>query len=276
MRINTVKIITLTALLLTGVLTGCSDDSEEKARLVRSDQKALELAKAEAAKKTDYVLAINWQPAFCESSPRKRECKTQKKGRHDTTNFSLHGLWPQPGTNVYCDVPQDQIDLDKHGLWRQLRVKQINEYVWRDLQRIMPGTTSSLHKHEWVKHGTCYSLSIDDYYSHSVWLVQRVNASKLQDLFQSRIGLEVTSGEIKAAFSQSFGPAAGERLRISCRRDSDSNRTLISEITIGLSGKINGEKSFSDLVNAASAVTSGCPRGIVDPVGLQRLQKTDG
>ncbi|PCH49580.1 MAG: ribonuclease [Hyphomicrobiales bacterium] len=272
MHKKTVLTITITALFLSGFLAGCSDDSEEKSRQVRADQEALEVSKAESAKTTDYVLAINWQPAFCESSPRKRACKTQKKGRYDTTHFSLHGLWPQPGTNVYCDVPKEQVSLDKQGQWRQLRVEQINDYVWRDLQQIMPGTMSGLHKHEWVKHGTCYSLSIDDYYSHSVWLVRRINASKLQDLFESRIGLEVTSDEIKAAFSQSFGPAAGERLRISCRRDPDSNRTLISEITVGLSGKINGEKSFADLVNAASAVTAGCPRGIVDPVGLQNLE----
>ena len=275
MRKHTFSILKTFALLMLGLLAGCGDDSEEKARQVRADQKALEVAKAESAKKTDYVLAINWQPAFCESAPRKRECKTQKEGRFDTTNFSLHGLWPQPGNNVYCDVPKDQVELDKQGQWRQLRVEQINEYVWRDLQKIMPGTMSSLHKHEWVKHGTCYSLSIDDYYSHSVWLVQRINASSLQDLFEARIGTEVTADEIKAAFSDSFGPAAGERLRISCRRDSDSNRNLISEITVGLSGKINGEQSFADLVNAASAVTSGCPIGVVDPVGLQRLQEKE-
>lgn len=263
------------AILLSGLISGCSDNSEEKARQVRADQKALEVSKAETAKKTDYVLAINWQPAFCESSPRKRECKSQKKDRFDATNFSLHGLWPQPGNNVYCDVSDKQVNLDKTGQWRQLRVEQINEYVWRDLQQIMPGTQSSLHKHEWVKHGTCYSISIDDYYSHSVWLVQRINASKLQDLFESRIGQQVTAKEIKAAFSASFGPSAGERLRVSCRRDTDSNRNLISEITVGLTGKINGEKSFSELVNAASAVTSGCPKGIVDPVGLQRLTKED-
>lgn len=273
MRIYTFSILTVSAILLSGFLSGCSDDSEEKARQVRADQKALAAKKAETAKKTDYVLAINWQPAFCESSPRKRECKSQNKDRYDAKNFSLHGLWPQPGTNVYCDVPDGEVNKDKTGQWRQLRVEQINDYVWRDLQQIMPGTQSSLHKHEWVKHGTCYSVSIDDYYSHSVWLVQRINASKLQDLFESRIGMQVTAREIKAAFSASFGPAAGERLRISCRKDTDSNRNLISEITIGLTGKINGEKSFSDLVNAASAVTSGCPRGIVDPVGLQRIQK---
>lgn len=255
------------------LLSGCGDDAEEKARIVRADQKALELVKAEARKKTDYVLAFSWQPAFCESSPRKRECKTQKEGRYDVTNFSLHGLWPQPGTNVYCDVDPDQIALDKQGQWRELRVEQINEYVWRDLQEVMPGTMASLHKHEWVKHGTCYALSIDDYYAHSVWLVQRINASKLQQLFESRIGKEVTAKEIKAAFSKSFGASAGERLRISCRRDADSNRNLISEITLGLSGKINGEKSFSDLVNAAAVTPPGCPKGIVDPVGLQKLEE---
>ena len=41
-----------------------------------------------------YVLALSWQPAFCEGRPDKSECRTQTQNRFDANNFVLHGLWP--------------------------------------------------------------------------------------------------------------------------------------------------------------------------------------
>ncbi|MFK7902949.1 MAG: ribonuclease [Nitratireductor sp.] len=258
---------------LAAILTSCGEDPEEEVQRELAHKKRVDEAQAkyeaELTKPTDYVLSFNWQPAFCETNSRKRECKTQTKERYDATNFALHGLWPQPGNNVYCDVEEDQIKLDKQGQWRELRVEQINEYVWRDLKEVMPGTQSSLHKHEWVKHGTCYSKSIDDYYAHSVWLMQRLNASRLQDLFEARIGAQITGTQIRTLFEESFGKGSGDRLRISCRKDPDTNRQMITGLTLGLSGKINGEKSLSEMIMAAAITNPGCDKGYVDPVGLQ-------
>ena len=41
----------------------------------------------------DMVLAVSWQPGFCETRPRLPECRSQKKSRYDATHFALHGLW---------------------------------------------------------------------------------------------------------------------------------------------------------------------------------------
>ena len=52
-----------------------------------------------------YVLALSWQPTFCESNPKKPECRWQNGKRYDANHLSLHGLWPQPSNVAYCNVP---------------------------------------------------------------------------------------------------------------------------------------------------------------------------
>ena len=48
-----------------------------------------------------FVLALSWEPAFCETQPDVPECRSQTTGSLDARQFSLHGLWPP---DVYCDV----------------------------------------------------------------------------------------------------------------------------------------------------------------------------
>ena len=60
----------------------------------------------------DYLLAISWQPAFCQTRQRKSECITQTQARFDADHFTLHGLCPQPINNVYCDVDTEDKTLD--------------------------------------------------------------------------------------------------------------------------------------------------------------------
>lgn len=221
-----------------------------------------------------HVLALSWQPAFCETAPRKPECRSQEAGRFDARNFTLHGLWPQKsgagGSDLYCDVPEAQIGLDKAGRWRDLDTPHIAEPVWQELREVMPGTRSGLHEHEWVKHGTCYGgRSIDEYYADSLKLMRWLNESSLRLRFEASIGRELTGRDIREAFDRDFGRGAGNRLRISCKRDPDSGRNLIVELTLGLSGDIAAAGSLATLVMAAPETDPGCPGGIVDPVGFQ-------
>ena len=215
-----------------------------------------------------YVLAISWQPAFCEGRSRLPECRAQTAGGYDATHFTLHGLWPQPRSRAYCGVSQDAIDLDKKRRWRDLPMDRISQPVWQRLQQVMPGTRSGLHKHEWIKHGTCAGTSgVDEYFSDALDVVDAINASAVQALFASRIDREVSGDEIRAAFDKSFGRGAGDRVRISCKND--NGRRLIVELTIGLSGDISRDSNVADLIAASSSTEPGCPSGVVDPVGLQ-------
>ena len=183
-------------------------------------------------------------------------------------HFSLHGLWPQPRSNAYCGVHPDEIRKDKDRRWRDLAWTRLDQELWNRLKQVMPGTRSGLHKHEWVKHGTCYDGGGPDrYFADSLHLMDQLNRSAVRDLFASSIGTELTGTRIRSAFDESFGTGAGDRVRISCKMDQD--RRLIVELTIGLSGTISPESRMSDLMAAAPVTDPGCPSGIVDATGLQ-------
>lgn len=211
------------------------------------------------------VLAISWQPAFCERAKRRPECKQVKSDRYDNTHFALHGLWPQPGSNIYCGVSEGDRATDKKRRWKQLVGLGLSDGLKQKLWQMMPGAQSYLHRHEWVKHGTCYSKSPETYYRDSVKLLSEINASDVQKLFSQSIGKHLSGAQIRGAFDSAFGQGAGNRIRIACKRD--GNRMLITELTVGLKG--SAQTKMSELIAASPKTKKGCPGGIVDQVGLQ-------
>lgn len=215
-----------------------------------------------------YVLAISWQPAFCEGNSRKRECRSQTNRRFDASHFTLHGLWPQPGTNIYCGVSQKERQASSGGDWQDIAPLRLQLKTRAALEEAMPGSQSHLDRHEWIKHGTCYpGRDPEAYFGDSLRLLEAVNASPVRQLMAENIGREVSAEEIRARFDEAFGEGAGERVRLACR--DDGPRRLIAELTIGLKGDIPGGTPISDLILASSPTDPGCPGGIVDPVGLQ-------
>lgn len=218
-----------------------------------------------AAQKPDYILAVSWQPAFCEGKPDKTECETQRPDRFDATHFTLHGLWPR---KQYCNVDRHIIAADKDNRWNGLPEPELSDATRRALWEVMPGTMSLLERHEWIKHGTCFPGSeAEIYFARSLALTAQLNGSKVQELFAGHIGEEITRDQLKAAFNETFGDGAADRVRVACKRDGDRN--LIVEMTIGLVGEVKPDSKLADLMAAAPATDPGCPRGVVDPVGLQ-------
>lgn len=216
---------------------------------------------------TQYILAVNWQPAFCELSPRKTECRNQRATSFEATNFTLHGLWPQPRSNEYCNVPAGERYSSEDGRWRDLPILDLSLAIRRDLDEVMPGSQSGLDRHEWTKHGTCYGTSARQYYADALDLMLALNTSEVAELFASNIGKRITLTQIRSAFDSAFGPGSGERVRMTCEQD--GNRTIITELTIGLTGKIDGPDSLPTLIAAASPTDGGCRSGQVDAVGLR-------
>jgi ribonuclease T2 len=69
-----------------------------------------------ASGRTEYILAVSWQPGFCETHPNRKECAGQTSERYDATHFSLHGLWPM--RKSYCGVAADlQGPQTSNGDW---------------------------------------------------------------------------------------------------------------------------------------------------------------
>ncbi|MGJ0534878.1 ribonuclease T2 family protein [Methylocystis sp.] len=219
----------------------------------------------QAAQKPDYILAVSWQPAFCEGKPDKKECETQRPDRFDATHFTLHGLWPK---KQYCNVDRHIVAADKDNRWNGLPEPELSDATRHALSEVMPGTMSLLERHEWIKHGTCFpGGAADAYFSRSLALTSQLNGSKVRELFSTHIGQEITRDQLKAAFNETFGDGAADRVRVACKRD--GGRNLIVEMTIGLVGDVKSDSKLADLIAAAPATDPGCPSGVVDPVGLQ-------
>lgn len=220
--------------------------------------------------KPEYVFALSWQPAFCETKATKPECRSQNPNEFDATHFTLHGLWPQPNGNFYCQVSASDKANDNPAHWGDLPPVNLDANTRAELDQVMPGTASKLDRHEWIKHGTCYGKSQQEYFSDTLNLVRAVNASPVRDLFTGNIGKQITSDQIRGAFDAAFGKGAGERVRVSCLVDPSSGRRMIGELTLGLSGPIGPDSKLGDLLMASAPTgKAGCPKGTVDPIGFQ-------
>ncbi|MEO8683407.1 MAG: ribonuclease [Devosia sp.] len=217
--------------------------------------------------KPQYILAVSWQPAFCEAHSNKPECRSQTVDRFDADHFTLHGLWPQPRLNAFCGVSAADIAADEDSDWNALPPVVLSARLRTALDQVMPGTSSQLERHEWTKHGTCYGATQEQYFTDALAMMTALNASPVAELFAANIGRQITQAQIRAAFDQAFGPGAGQRVRIAC--DRDGNRSLIGELTIGLTGTITAPGDFAPLIAAASPTDGGCDVGVVDRVGLQ-------
>lgn len=211
-----------------------------------------------------YVLALSWQPAFCETASGKPECRSQSRDRFDATHFTLHGLWPR---DEYCNVSTRDEAADRDGRWSALPEVELSASLSRKLDVRMPGTQSQLERHEWIKHGTCFPADAEAYFTAALALLDQVNASPVRDLFAGSTGKRLTQRQIRAAFDTAFGRGAGERVRIAC--DDDGDRTLITELTLGLWGTIGTTPDLGALLAAARPTSGGCDSGVVDAVGLQ-------
>ncbi len=219
------------------------------------------------AGKTEALLAVSWQPAFCEGRPEKPECRSQTEGRFDASRFSLHGLWPMGGN--YCGVGEEPRELDEAGDWLALPALELDPGTRNLLETVMPGTQSGLQRHEWIKHGTCSGMDAERYYARSVALIEDLNMSAVADLFAENIGRRVSSEAVMHAFDEAFGRGAARRVKMKCRKD-DDGRMLITELTIGLGNDYRDEKSLGELIQSAGGTSFGCAGGIVDRAGLER------
>jgi ribonuclease T2 len=215
------------------------------------------------------VLAVSWQPAFCETRPRRDECRLLNEGDlpHAAARFSLHGLWPE---RSYCPpLGPAHRDADEDGDWEDLPAPALSPETRAALGRAMPGAMSFLDRHQWIKHGTCHfgAGGAEEYFADSLLVLDRLNESPVRDLFAARIGAHVSAREIRGAFDAAFGRGAGARVEIDCLRD--GRRTLVSGLKISLAGRIGPDSDVAGLIRAGRRRGGDCGGGIVDPAGLQ-------
>jgi ribonuclease T2 len=212
---------------------------------------------------TQYVLAVSWQPGFCETRPTRKECEEQTTDRFDATHFSLHGLWPLKKS--YCGVEAELKTQDRKGGWLDLPKLAMKDETAARLLVAMPGVKSGLDRHQWLRSGTCQTDNAEDYFTLQLRLLDELNASAVRALFADRIGSEIGEQQIKAAFDQSFGAGAGDRVRMRCQ--TVGGRSVITGLTIGLSGDLSGKADLAGLIKAAGPTEFKCAKGIADAAG---------
>ena len=205
------------------------------------------------------LLALSWQNAFCQTHQYKKECKSMNSKSFGAFEFVLHGLWPQPRNNQYCNVSKKQVGTDKNKQWYRLDKLDLNSTTRSELSKYMPGYSSNLHRHEWVKHGTCYRTSANDYYNDAISLVKQVNSSNVQQYFKQHIGKAVTLKEVRKIFDKEFGMGAGKHVTMNCRGG------LVTELWLHLG---NSSNELSELFKNGETPRSRCQKGRVDSVGF--------
>ncbi|MFD2342455.1 ribonuclease [Sinorhizobium terangae] len=225
-----------------------------------STQEAAEVA---GSGKTQYVLAVSWQPGFCETRPTRNECADQTADRFDATHFSLHGLWPLKKS--YCGVEAELKARDRKGDWLDLPKLAMAEETAARLLVAMPGVKSGLDRHQWLQSGTCQTAKAEDYFRLQLRLLDELNSSAVQALFADKLGSEIDENEIKHAFDQSFGAGAGDRVRMRCQ--TVNGRSVITGLTIGLAGDLSGKAGLGSLIHAAGTTEFKCAKGIAAAAG---------
>lgn len=230
-----------------------------KSCTINKEQVSNKKYKKKHKKSPQYLLALTWQPAFCEGRPRKKECRTQTTNRYDAKHWSLHGLWPQPRNNTYCGVSDTDKGIDRNSRWHLLAPVKLSQKTAQALAFTMPGMASNLHRHEWIKHGTCYGKDAESYYADSIYLTEQINKSAVGALFSRNIGKKVSLKEVRQRFDQAFGKGTGRKVNLRCDR-----KGLISELWVNLSGEISNQSSITSLLENAIDAGSTCKVGKVD------------
>lgn len=164
-----------------------------------------------------YVLALSWQPAFCEIKPDKAECKVTDASSYQANNFTLHGLWPNRNT---CGIGYGWCDkkITKQKKFCNYQKLELTDETRNSLEKYMPSAKhgTCLQRHEWYKHGSCQNLSPSSYYDLSIKLLKGINSSKFGGFTRKNVGKKVSVKALKQAFDDSYGPGAHNALTIKC------------------------------------------------------------
>jgi len=235
--------------------TKCLDRSSQGISQAQSNTNT----KKKSQKDSDLVsvLVLSWQNSFCQTHQNRKECKIINRSK-EPSHLVLHGLWPQPRNNQYCGVDKKLIAKDKHRQWRALPKLELSKETMAMMQKYMPGYISGLDRHEWIKHGTCYSKDPERYFHDALSLTKEVDTSLVGEYLRANEGRKIELINLKRVFDKAFGKGSSIHLEMRCK-----NR-LLSELWIHVKGR--GDK-LKELLLGAPKGRSKCKSAIVDAKG---------
>lgn len=125
-----------------------------------------------------YRLDLSVPATFCRGNTSDPSCKQFPKA----SLIQLHGLWPNylngyPEGN--CDEGTCQVIAGSKAKFCGFPEPRglYDSTVWHQLSEYMAGTEKCLERHEWIKHGTCSTMSDSpvEYFKWSLEEVKRIN-----------------------------------------------------------------------------------------------------
>ena len=169
------------------------------------------------------LLVLTWGPSFCQVEESNAGCRSGHVGKLGR-NFMLHGLWPQPQTEQYCEVPRQLPD-------RARKPVALPGDLQTGLQSIM-SDSERMTKHEWYAHGTCSGVNPPEYFGIAKALTAEAGRV-LQPLFSRATGQGLSSRAVRQAVDAGFGAGSGTRVSLSCRPVSGGGN-IVYEVRLSL------------------------------------------
>lgn len=207
-----------------------------------------------------YVLALSWQPAFCQTygyEAAKPECLSLPANSYQANHLSLHGLWPNQAS---CGQSYGFCGVEMRSHHCEYLAVELTQEVAKDLQQLMPSYAygSCLERHEWNKHGSCQILSSDEYFSLAMRLNREVEKTALGQFLHNSRGETVKRAELREKIRQSFGKEASNKVYLGCKNG------LLVDVYIQLPALIPANESLESLVKKAPDFQrpDACPAAI--------------
>ncbi len=193
-----------------------------------------------------YLLAVSWQPAFCETSQgqSKPECSITDPNVYQANNFTLHGLWPnklsQCGKNyAYCG----SVCKRPGGSMCNYPEVELSAGVRQNVAGVMPSVDagSCLQRHEWWKHGTCSGMEADSYYRLATALTRQFNEAGPAALMANNIGGTVQVEEFLRVVDSAFGAQSRNLVGLNCKGGN------LTEIQLKLPKDVSATETLAEL-----------------------------
>ena len=203
-----------------------------------------------AAASSSSLLVVTWAPSLCKVEPSNSGCRSGHVGSMGQA-FVLHGLWPQPSTEQFCDVPKRTPDRSRSPVSLPPELQTSLKAMMSDSARM---TT-----HEWYAHGTCSGVTPPEYFGIAATLADEA-AAVLDPIFEQAAGTRVSAGSVREAFDTRFGAGAGKRVGLTCR-DASGTGSIMYEVQLSLPPVVELHREAPSLGAALAegpTVPAGC------------------
>ncbi len=213
-----------------------------------------------ANQQDSYVLAITWQPGFCEHTKyngTKPECDAMNGGTLEAKTLSLHGLWPNKkecGTNYgSCNGPQFALSKDT-------------------IEKIAPWMPNFFYErsfgaYEWNKHGKCQSLPPDEYFIKAVSAVRVVNESEVGKIVLGNTGKSIRVSDFFDRVKARYGDKVADTITLVC-----TQRKYLQEIRVSLAVDFATDRDLPQLV-ANARPAGGRAQNCADEIYIEAAGK---